>query len=106
MDYNAAVAALSWGNPYIYLYDKYASSQRYMIAFTSSSSYEIRRDTDANGHFETFVYSAGTVWSMDGTKRYTLTIPLNQILNISTKNIWAYSLVSRDRGPNSGYLDF
>ena len=106
LDFHTVVPALVGGSPFIYLYDLYNSSQRYMVYFSSSTNFAIRQDTDSNGHFETLVYTGTSGLKLDGGKRYTITFPNGTIPSLATKKMWSYSMNSKDRIPNTSYLYF
>lgn len=106
LDYYQPVSALSWGDPYVRLFDTVIDEQRYIIIFKNNTEYEIRQDVDGNGHNETSVYTGHTVFKLDGGKRYTVTIPLWAIPSVSTKRCWGYTMSLKDLIPNTGYLTF
>jgi hypothetical protein len=103
---NTAISSLSWGNPYIYFYDTIDAAGRYMIAFNDINNFEVRQDQNADGYFETYIYSGTSGLLLDSGKRFVITMPLSTIPSLSTKNIWTYSMTSYDRIPDSGYLTF
>ncbi|MBN2737457.1 MAG: hypothetical protein JXR70_10790 [Spirochaetales bacterium] len=106
LDYHNVVSGLSWGSPYTYIYDLSIQSQRFLIAFNSTTHFNIHQDKDANGHFETLVYTGATGMALDGGKRVTITFPKALIPSLTTKKIWSYSMNSTDRIPDSGSLLF
>ena len=97
---------LSWGNPYVYLYDTINNNDRDMIVFPSSRTYRIYRDKDANGHFETYVTGGTSVYNYSNKTIYCAKIPRGYLPDIGSRRAWAYSMTSRDRVPNTGYITF
>lgn len=84
---------------FVYLYD----TNREVVSF-GSSSFTVRRDNGADGHFEELLTS-GTVTS-PAARTLQMTFAQSHMTDIATKDIWAYSMTSLDRLPDAGVLNF
>lgn len=78
---------------FVYLY----GIHRHVINF-NPSSFELRKDAGADGHFEESVYSGSITRPSD--RSIGIEIPTRYIPDIHEKNVWAYSMLSKDRIPN------
>lgn len=81
----------------VYLY----GDKRDTLQFSKDKFY-LRRDEDANGHFEKLIIS-GKVKKLNSTT-LQLKMPKFLMSDISKKRVWIYSQTSKDRLPNTGYL--
>lgn len=95
---------LEWGDPYIRLHDRVSNGDRYLIIFYEPGKFKIVRDKDANGHYETVVYTSDKIKVLDFGMRYVLSIPRSVIPDVGEKNVWGYCMTSKDRIPDNGYL--
>ena len=82
---------------FVYLYGTYNH-----VINISSTNFELRKDAGADGHFEESVYSGSITMPNSTTLR--VAIPIKHLSDIKTKEVWAYSMTSRDRAPNTGRL--
>jgi hypothetical protein len=81
---------VSAAGDFVYMY----GSQRHNVSF-NSSSFQVRRDAGADGHFEETLYT-GTV-EHSGPREIRMVIPAEHIPDIVGKTVWAYSMTSTDR---------
>lgn len=82
---------------FIYLY----GTNRDLIDF-DSASYNIRRDPDADGHFEVLVAEGEVRWTNSTT--FVFFIAKETFPDIAEKEVWIYSMYSKDRVPNTGQI--
>ncbi|MBI1282165.1 MAG: TIR domain-containing protein [Anaerolineaceae bacterium] len=82
---------------FVYLY----GDQRDMIRF-DKDSFELLRDKDADGAFETSLFKG----SVDHPSTLSLAFKVSVLLmpDISRKRVWAYSMTSKDRIPDADGL--
>ena len=85
------------GADFVYMYGTHHD----MIRLTSGS-FRLERDGAGDGHFEERVYS-GSIRQVP-TDAITLEIPIEYLPDIAEKEIWAFSMQSRDRVPDEGSL--
>jgi len=85
------------GGNHVYLYGTY----RDLITF-DSAKFAVKRDLDANGHFETTVDSGVVRWF--GGRSVQFLVSRATFPDIELKRVWGYSMASRDLIPNDGYL--
>ena len=75
---------------FVYLY----GAQRHNVTF-DRSSFQVRRDAGADGHFEETLYT-GSV-ERTGNREIRMVIPAEHIPDIVGKRVWFYSMSSTDR---------
>jgi hypothetical protein len=88
-------ADVAQASHFVYLY----GANHHVINF-NPSSFELRRDVGADGHFEESVYSGSITRPFESS--IGMEIPTQYIPDISMKRVWAYSMASKDRIPNKG----
>jgi formylglycine-generating enzyme required for sulfatase activity len=88
------------GSEIIYMYGIHHDE----IKLHTDGSFSLRRDNEADGHFEELIYSGKTETISDSS--ISINIPLEYLPDISIKKTWGYSLQSQDRIPNVEELLF
>lgn len=93
-----------WGNTdsigpgnFIYLY----GTNRDLIDF-NPETFNIRRDPDADGHFEILVAEGEVRWT--NSNSFVFFIAKETFPDIAEKEVWIYSMHSKDRVPNTGQI--
>lgn len=82
---------------FIYLY----GTHRDLIYF-DSASYNIRRDPGADGHFEVRIAEGEVRWA--NSKKIVFIIANEIFPDIGEKDVWVYSIPSKDRLPDTGRI--
>ena len=85
------------GDIHIYLYGDNNDMIRIL-----PNHFSLNWDSDENGHFETFVTEGNYTEISPGV--YQIEIAKEYLDDIYTKEIWAYSMTSTDRIPDTGRL--
>jgi len=92
-----STADIANAGDFVYLY----GTHRHVINI-NSVDFELRKDAGADGHFEEHIYSGAM--TMPNATTLRMAIPRTYLSDIQTKGVWAYSMTSGDRAPNSGRL--
>ncbi len=89
---------------FIYMY---GDLHRDVINFSNNPTFTMRRDAGADGHFEQVVYTGTMAETQKGSSQVlSFQIPLEKVEDVASKEIWVYSMTSRDRIPNTGRAKF
>jgi hypothetical protein len=96
LTFNSGINRIGAGD-FVYLYGTHHDMIR-----LGQKSFGVERDGGGDGHFEERVYSGSVTKIASDT--ISMEIPLEHLPDICEKQVWGYSMQSKDRIPDDGAL--